>query len=86
MNKTKYLEANMTEVFEKWDKGHDFTKIAKIFNNKAKKEGVKLDSPLSKATITAFATKYNDRPYVLSAGKRLISSLWTSEGLRGIAA
>jgi hypothetical protein len=47
---------------------------------------VKLDSQLSKATITAFATKYNDRPFVFPTGKRLIGSLWTHDGLKGIAA
>jgi hypothetical protein len=86
MNKTKYLEANMVEVFNRISKGQSYQHIAKMMNQKAKADRVKLDSQLSKATITAFATKYNDRPFVFPTGKRLIGSLWTHDGLKGIAA
>ena len=86
MNKTKYLEANMIEVFRRIIRGDSYEHIAKMMNAKAKKDGVILDSQLSKATVTAFANKYNDRPFLFPSAKRLISSLWTEEGLKGIAA
>ena len=76
----------MIEVFRRIIRGDSYEHIAKMMNAKAKKDGVVLDSKLSKATVTAFANKYNDRPFLFPSAKRLISSLWTREGLKGIAA